>query len=223
MIRLTGVKKGYGGRTVLEIPRLEIPAGAQRVITGTSGSGKTTLLNLIGGLAVPDAGEVEVAGHALHRMSEVERDRFRARHVGFVFQTFNLLPGFTALENVLLGMLFAGGMDRARAEAALERVGLGAERGRLPGELSVGQQQRVALARAVVNRPQVLLADEPTGNLDPRTGDSIVELLKDVCREAGATLVLVTHQPHVMERFKDVVDLSCISGPSSGAISPVGV
>jgi putative ABC transport system ATP-binding protein len=223
MIRLTGVKKGYGGRTVLEIPRLEIPAGAQRVITGTSGSGKTTLLNLIGGLAVPDAGEVEVAGHALHRMSEVERDRFRARHVGFVFQTFNLLPGFTALENVLLGMLFAGGTDRARAEAALERVGLGAERGRLPGELSVGQQQRVALARAVVNRPQVLLADEPTGNLDPRTGDSIVELLKDVCREAGATLVLVTHQPHVMERFKDVVDLSCISGPSSGAISPVGV
>ncbi|HXG63397.1 MAG TPA: ABC transporter ATP-binding protein [Planctomycetota bacterium] len=222
MIRLTGVKKGYGGRLVLEIPRLEIPAGAQRVITGTSGSGKTTLLNLIGGLAVPDAGEVEVAGQALHRMSEVERDRFRARHVGFVFQTFNLLPGFTALENVLLGMLFAGRPDRARAEASLERVGLGAERGRLPGELSVGQQQRVAIARAVVHRPQVLLADEPTGNLDPRTGDSIVELLKDVCREAGTTLVLVTHQPHVMERFKDVVDLSCISGPSSGAISPVG-
>lgn len=222
MIRLTGVRKGYRGRPVLEIKRLEVPAGAQRVITGTSGSGKTTLLNLIGGLAVPDAGEIEVAGHLLHRLSEAERDRFRARHVGFVFQTFNLLPGLTALENVLAGMLFAGGPDRRRAEAVLERVGLAGERGRLPGELSVGQQQRVALARAVVNRPQVLLADEPTGNLDPRTGESIVALLKDVCRETGATLVLVTHQPHVVESFKDVVDLSCISGPSSGATSPAG-
>jgi putative ABC transport system ATP-binding protein len=209
---MEGVRKAFNGTPVLSIDRLEIPKGAQWVITGASGSGKTTFLNVASGILTPDAGTVTVAGTAITRLSEPDRDRFRARKIGFVFQTFNLLQGFSALENVLLGMLFAGGVDRARAEALLERVGLKERMGYAPSELSVGQQQRVAIARALANKPEVILADEPTGNLDPKTGESIVQLLKDVCREGGETLVLVTHQPPVMQSFKDVTDLSCLSG-----------
>ena len=219
-ILLEGVRKSYRGRPVVAIDRLQIPAGAQWVITGSSGSGKTTLLNLIAGILTPDAGRVTVAGTDITALSEAARDRFRAEKVGVVFQTFNLLQGFSALENVLLGMLFAGRTDRARAEALLERVGLKDRMGSPPAELSVGQQQRVAIARALANKPGLILADEPTGNLDPATGESIVQLLKDVCREGGETLVLVTHQPAVMKSFKDTYDLSCLSGPSSSGASP---
>jgi putative ABC transport system ATP-binding protein len=215
-IVLEGVRKGYGGPAVLSIDRLEIPDGAQWVITGPSGSGKTTFLNLVGGLALPDAGTVSVAGTELTRLPEAARDRFRAGHIGYVFQTFNLLPAFTALENVLLGMLFAGRVDRGRAAALLERTGLKDVQARKPRELSVGQQQRVAIARAVANRPKLLLADEPTGNLDPAAGAGIVALLKEVCAESGTTLLCVTHQPQVMVSFEDVKEIGCLSGPSSG-------
>ena len=211
-VLLEGIRKAYRGTTVLSIDRLEIPKGAQWVVTGQSGSGKTTFLNLIAGILLPDAGTVTVGGTEITRLPEAERDRFRARTIGFVFQTFNLLQGFTALENVMLGMLFAGKTDRARAESLLVRVGLQEKVHARPSELSVGQQQRVAIARALANRPEILLADEPTGNLDPKTGASIVDLLKEVCREGGETLVLVTHQPQVMESFPKVTDLACISG-----------
>ncbi len=220
MVRLEGVRKSYRGNPVLAIERLEIPAGAQWVVTGPSGSGKTSLLNVIAGILSPDAGRVTVAGTEITALSEAARDRLRAERIGIVFQTFNLLQGFSALENVLLGMLFAGKTDRLRAAALLERVGLKEKLHATPAELSVGQQQRVAIARALANKPGLILADEPTGNLDPATGDSIVELLKAVCKEGGETLVIVTHQPAVMKSFKDVYDLPCPSGPSSSAASP---
>jgi putative ABC transport system ATP-binding protein len=207
-IALNGVRKAFNGTPVLSIDRLEIPKGAQWIITGSSGSGKTTFLNLVSGILAPDAGTVTVAGTEITRLPEAARDRFRAEKIGVVFQTFNLLQGFSALENVLLGMLFAGRVDASRAEALLDRVGLKEKRHQTPDALSVGQQQRVALARALANRPEILLADEPTGNLDPKTGESIIALLKEMCAENGTTLLCVTHQPQVMQSFKDVTDLS---------------
>ena len=209
-IALNGVRKGFNGTPVLSIDRLDIPKGAQWIITGSSGSGKTTFLNLVSGILTPDAGTVTVAGTEITRLPEAARDRFRAEKIGFVFQTFNLLQGFTALENVLLGMLFADRVDRGRAESLLERVGLKEKRDQPPDALSVGQQQRVAIARALANKPEILLADEPTGNLDPKTGDSIIGLLKEVCGENGTTLLCVTHQPQVMQSFKDVTDLGAL-------------
>lgn len=193
---------------VIRIRRLDIPDGAQWVITGQSGSGKSTLLNLLGGIVTPDEGTVIIDGTNLGALSEPARDRFRAKHIGYVFQTFNLLQGFSALENVLLGMLFAGHVEKARAASLLERVGLKERMRYRPSELSVGQQQRVAIARALANRPSLILADEPTGNVDPAAGDTIVDLLKEICREGGQTLLLVTHQPQVVARFPDVFDLS---------------
>jgi putative ABC transport system ATP-binding protein len=209
-IALSGVRKAFNGSPVLSIDRLEIPKGAQWIITGASGSGKTTFLNLVSGILTPDAGTITVAGTEITRLSEASRDRFRAEKIGVVFQTFNLLQGFSARENVLLGMLFAGRVDAARADALLERVGLKDKRDQNPDALSVGQQQRVAIARALANRPEILLADEPTGNLDPKTGESIIGLLKEVCGENGTTLLCVTHQPQVMQSFRDVTDLSTL-------------
>ena len=193
---------------VLRIGRLEIPDGAQWVITGRSGSGKTTFLNVVGGIIAPDAGRVVIGDTDLTSLTETRRDRFRARHIGYVFQTFNLLDGFDALENVLVAMLFADKVDPARATRLLDRVGLADRRRHRPSQLSVGQQQRVAIARALANDPQILLADEPTGNVDPATGETIIGLLKEVCAEGNRTLLLVTHQPQVVSSFKDVMDLS---------------
>jgi putative ABC transport system ATP-binding protein len=214
-ILLEGVRKSFGGAALLSFDRLEVPQGAQWVLTGASGSGKTTLLNLVGGILLPDAGKVTVSGTEITALDEARRDRFRAATVGYVFQTFNLLPALSALENVMLGMLFAGRPDRARAAGLLERVGLKDRLSHRPRQLSTGQQQRVAIARAVANGPKVLLADEPTGNLDPAAGAAIVDLLKEVCTEHGTTLLCATHQPQVMNSFKDVKELSCLSGPSS--------
>ncbi|HZE96315.1 MAG TPA: ABC transporter ATP-binding protein [Planctomycetota bacterium] len=211
-IVLEGVRKSFRGTPVISIDKLDIPKSAQWIITGASGSGKTTFLNLVSGILAPDAGSITVSGTEITRLGEADRDRFRARSIGIVFQTFNLLQGFTALENVLLGMLFADKVDPDRADALLDRVGLKDKRGQNPDTLSVGQQQRVAIARALANKPEILLADEPTGNLDPKTGESIIGLLKEVCRENGTTLLCVTHQPQVMQSFKDVTDLSCLSG-----------
>ena len=212
-IVLEGVRKSYHGTPVLSIRQLTVPKGAQWIITGRSGSGKTTFLNLVSGILTPDAGSITVSGTEITRLSEPARDRFRAEKIGVVFQTFNLLQGFSARENVLLGMLFADRVDPSRSAALLDRVGLREKQHANPDTLSVGQQQRVAIARALANQPEILLADEPTGNLDPKTGESIIELLKEVCRENGTTLLCVTHQPQVMASFKDVTDLSCLSGP----------
>ena len=212
-IRLADVRKSYrtpDGAThdVLRIAKLEVPDGAQWVITGRSGTGKTTFLNVLGGIVAPDAGRVLIGETDVTSLSEAGRDRFRAKNIGYIFQTFNLLQGFDALENILVAMLFAGRVDRARAVELLDRVGLADRRRYRPSELSVGQQQRVAIARALANDPPLLLADEPTGNVDPATGETIIELLKEVCAEGKRTLLLVTHQPQVVDSFKDVMDLS---------------
>ena len=212
-ILLENVRKSYrtpegGVSDVIRLKRFELPKGAQRVITGRSGSGKTTLLNIIGGIVTPDEGRVSIEETNISELGEAARDRFRARTIGYVFQTFNLVQGYTALENVMLGMLFAGRVDRARAEALLDRVGLKDRMHYLPTEMSVGQQQRVSIARALGNKPVLILCDEPTGNLDPATGDTIIALLKEVCAEGGETLLIVTHQPPVMAAFTDVIDLA---------------
>ena len=192
---------GAGEVNILRQIDLTIAAGETLSIVGPSGAGKTTLLMALAGLERPSAGSVVVAGADLGRLDEDDLARFRRQHVGIVFQSFHLVPSMTALENVALPLEFAGVADAAsRAREALEAVGLGERLRHFPGELSGGEQQRVALARAFVPRPALLLADEPTGNLDRETGERVMELLFALQREQGTTLVLVTHDERLAER-----------------------
>jgi putative ABC transport system ATP-binding protein len=214
MIRAEGLEKSYtsGGRPlpVLRSIDLEIPAEAFVAIVGPSGSGKTTLLGLLAGLDEPSAGRVELDGVDIFASSEDGRAEFRARNVGFVFQTFHLLPTLTALENVLVPLELRGDSAgaRDRAVALLARVGLGERLGHYPAQLSGGEQQRVALARAFANQPKILFADEPTGNLDQETGAGVVEMMEELNRDARTTLVLVTHDLGLAERAHRVVGLA---------------
>jgi putative ABC transport system ATP-binding protein len=190
-----------GGLTILEALDLEIRAGEAVAILGASGSGKSTLLGLLAGLDSATAGDVWLCGQRLAGLDEDGRAELRAGRVGFVFQSFQLLPTLTARENVLLPLELTGTADAAaRADEALVRVGLSPRAGHYPRQLSGGEQQRVAIARAYAPRPQVLFADEPTGNLDQATGEHIIDLLLDLRGEAGAALVLVTHDPALAER-----------------------
>jgi len=213
MLLVENVKKSYrepDGSTlaILDIPRLAVDAGEQLVIRGRSGGGKTTFLNAIAGLASVDAGRIVLDGTDITRIPEVGRDRFRARHIGFVFQTFNLLAGFTAFENVLLGMTFTGQpRDSKRAINLLGRVELGHRLSHKPAALSVGEQQRVAVARALVNRPMLLLADEPTANIDPAHQQQVIDLLREVCRDENVAMLLVTHADEVSNQFERVEHL----------------
>ena len=187
-----------GELTLLSGVNLAVREGETVAILGVSGSGKTTLLGLLAGLDTPSSGRVLLDGADLNTLDEDGRARLRAARVGFVFQTFQLLPGLTALENVMLPLELAGAdAARAQAQAVLERVGLGARLHHYPSQLSGGEQQRVAIARAFAARPKVLFADEPTGNLDQRTGGQIIELLLALNRAQGTTLVLVTHDPEL--------------------------
>ncbi len=178
---------------VVDVPFFALEAGEQVALRGSSGCGKTTLLHLIAGILQAESGNIRIDGQELTKLSEAGRDQLRARNIGYVFQTFNLLQGYTALENVLLGMMFGKGRDNARAEAILKRVGLGDRMHYRPRQLSVGQQQRVAVARALANHPKLVLADEPTGNLDPHHAREALALVRDICRENGAALLLVSH------------------------------
>jgi len=196
---------------IVDVPEFALAHGEQIALRGMSGSGKTTLLNMVAGILAPDAGRVVVAGREITALTESGRDRMRAETIGYVFQTFNLLQGFSALENVLLGMTFGKGADRPAATQLLERVGLGARLHHKPRQLSVGQQQRVAVARALANRPQLVLADEPTGNLDPRHAREALALIRDVCRENGAALLLVTHDSEALAQFERVDELAHIN------------
>ncbi|MCS7239188.1 MAG: ABC transporter ATP-binding protein [Thermoguttaceae bacterium] len=217
LLVLEEVRKSFpqpdGGRLeILDIPYFGLDAGEQVVLVGKSGSGKTTLLHIIAGISRPDSGSVRIDGWNITLLSEADCDRFRAKRIGYVFQTFNLLPGFTALENVLLSMYFADGRaDRLRAKQLLERVGLGHRLGHKPPMLSVGEQQRVALARALANRPQLILADEPTANVDVGNQQIIINLLRETCREEGAALLLVTHSPEVARQFPRIERLEEIN------------
>lgn len=203
--------EGGQPRTILDIPSLSLDSGAQLCLVGASGQGKTTLLHLMAGLRLPTQGRVLLGDTDLTRLAEAQRDVFRARHVGVVFQNFNLLPTLSALENVALMMTLASHprrVARARAEALLERVGLSHRRHARPGVMSVGERQRVALARAVAARPGLVLADEPTANLDPERSEAALTLLQEVVAEVGSTLVLVTHEADVQARFQRVLPLS---------------
>jgi ABC-type lipoprotein export system ATPase subunit len=203
---------------ILDIASFEVAAGEQLVLTGQSGCGKTTLLHTIAGISRPDAGEVWIDGTDITRLSEAGRDHFRAAKIGYVFQTFNLLPGFSALENVLLGMTFGRQRpDNARARQLLERVGLSHRLTHKPAMLSVGEQQRVAVARALANRPKLLLADEPTANVDAKHQQRIVDLIRGVCRDENVSLLLVTHAPQVAEQFERVERLEQINRAVQGA------
>ena len=179
----------------------EVRAGEAVAIVGASGSGKSTLLGLLAGLDVPTSGRAWIAGEDLFALDEDGRARLRGQMVGFVFQSFQLLPALTALENAMLPLELAGGADAAgRARTVLDRVGLAERLGHYPRQLSGGEQQRVAVARAFVTEPRLLFADEPTGNLDSATGEHIIDLLFEMNRERGTTLVLVTHDPELAKR-----------------------
>ncbi len=200
---------GVQSLDVLRGANLSVAAGEFTAIIGPSGSGKSTLLHVAGGLDRHYGGTVRVAGRSLAELSDTALSSFRAQTVGFVFQAFNLLPGFSALENVRLPDFFSDEApdSRERAQQALEKVGLGAKSHRRPGELSGGERQRVAVARALYAKPSILLADEPTGNLDARTGAQIIELFQELNRDHGMTLMIVTHEERVSKVAHRVVRL----------------
>ncbi len=202
------VPSAEGELSILADLSLQLVKGDSLAIVGTSGSGKSTLLGLLAGLDLPSSGEVHLAGHALAALDEDQRARVRAEHVGFVFQSFQLLDSLNALENVMLPLELDGRRDaRERATELLGRVGLGERLHHYPRQLSGGEQQRVALARAFAAEPDVLFADEPTGNLDTHTGAHVTELLFELNRERGTTLVLVTHDERLAKRCHRMIRL----------------
>jgi ABC-type lipoprotein export system ATPase subunit len=217
MLVVTNLKKSFvtpeGGRvTVVQVPRFDVAPGRQVALRGESGSGKTTFLHLLAGILAADSGEIVINGSAMTALTESRRDRLRAAKIGYIFQTFNLLQGYTALENVMLGMSFSPqGADRDHARQMLSRVGLDHRLDHFPRQLSTGQQQRVAVARALANRPKLVLADEPTGNLDRRHAGEALTLIREVCREYDAALLLVSHDELTLGQFDDVQDFAAIN------------
>jgi putative ABC transport system ATP-binding protein len=216
MLAVTDLRKSYrrpdgGMRAVVDIRAFALAAGEQRALRGESGSGKTTFLNLVAGILAPDHGAIVIEGRDLGALGEAARDRLRAETLGYIFQTFNLLQGHTLLENVELGMAFGRGVDRSRAEALLRRVGLAEHWHHFPRQLSTGQQQRAAVARALANRPRLVLADEPTGNLDRRNARESLALIREVCREDGAALLLVSHDEGILAGFENVQDFAVLN------------
>jgi putative ABC transport system ATP-binding protein len=214
MLRMENVTKRYRHRgqmvTALDDATLDITPGDFVSVVGPSGSGKSTLLLMLGGMLSPSAGRVLFEGQSLYDLTADRRARLRKKKLGFVFQTFNLVPYLSALENVQIPLYLAGMAERdqqEKATALLERVGLGDRMDHKPGELSVGQQQRVALARMLANDPAVILADEPTGNLDPNTSQQVIAFLEEVNKE-GRTIVMVTHDPRAAERAKRTLRLA---------------
>ena len=215
IVRLSAVAKDYrrGAETVhvLHALDLDIPKGDFLALMGPSGSGKSTLLNLIGGLDRPSAGAIEIGGQRTDSMNDAQLGRWRAGHVGFVFQMYNLLPTLTAAANVELPLLLtklSGAERRKRAAAALSLVGLSERAKHKPRELSGGQEQRVGIARAIVSDPTLLLCDEPTGDLDRKAGDEILDLLQALNQQQGKTIIMVTHDPHAAARAKHVLYLN---------------
>ncbi|MEO7413378.1 MAG: ABC transporter ATP-binding protein [Opitutaceae bacterium] len=218
VLTITGLRKSYltpegTTKTVVSIGSFAVPEGAQLAIKGESGSGKTTFLNLIAGIVKPDSGSIVLNGAELTTLSESRRDRLRATTLGCVYQSFNLLQGYTCLENVLLAMSFGAGRDVAFATRLLERVGLAHRLSYYPKQLSIGQQQRVAVARALSNRPKLVLADEPTGNLDSTNAAETLSLLRQTCSEQGAALLLVSHDRDILAQFENVTDFKELNQP----------
>ena len=217
MLVVENLKKSYSQNNsqaleILDVPEFRVDEGEQVVLIGASGGGKTTLLHIIAGITRPTEGRIWIDGIEATAFSEVARDQIRASKLGYIFQTFNLLQGFTALENVILGMTFSKGKpDSKRAVELLDRVGLKDRIHHKPGKMSVGEQQRVAVARALANRPRLLLADEPTANVDPQNKQQIVELIRNFCVEEKIALLLVTHAMEVASQFDRVDQLEDIN------------
>lgn len=206
MVNVQNCRRKLGPGVEFFCESFQVEAGERVALWGPSGCGKSTLLNLVSGLLRPDEGTVEVAGKQLQKLSQGGLDRYRSEHIGFVFQTFNLLSPFTALQNVLLGMRFSETLPsrewKGRATELLERVGLSHRLHAKPTTMSVGEQQRVAIARALANKQDVVVADEPTGSLDPRTSVEVMDLLLEMCTEENVTLLLVTHEDEVASRLE---------------------
>ena len=198
-------------KVVVAVEHFSVAQHAQIGLKGVSGSGKTTFLNLIAGIVKSDAGSIRLNGVELTQLGESKRDRLRATTLGCVYQSFNLLQGYTCLENVLLAMSFGAGRDKAFATALLDRVGLSHRLNYYPRQLSVGQQQRVAVARALSNRPKLVLADEPTGNLDASLAGETLTLMREACTEQGAALLLVSHDRDILAQFDHVIDFKAIN------------
>ena len=227
MLEIKNLKKSYtepdgGELPILDIPTWKVDAGEQVVLVGASGCGKTTLLHIIAGILRPTSGHVLIDGWDTPVLTEAERDVFRARRIGYVFQTFNLLQGFSALENVLIGMTFAGGRhDKNRAKNLLDRVGLGHRLHHKPAQLSVGEQQRVSVARALANSPKLVLADEPTANVDVGNQQQVIDMLRGTCQEEDVALILVTHAPEVAKQFQRVDQLAEVNRVLQNRTKPV--
>ena len=205
----------------LDVGRLDIAVGEQVLLTGGSGRGKSTLLHLIAGLEQPRGGQVYVAGRNIHSLGGAARDRYRGRHIGMIFQTFNLLHGFSALENVMAALMFSDvprGQHRPKALELLEQLGIDRWTA-TPDALSIGQQQRVAVARALACGPAIVLADEPTASLDPENTLASMEMIQNVCRERNAALLCVSHEPAMTERFerRHTLDELAPAGAGKGA------
>jgi putative ABC transport system ATP-binding protein len=210
---------------VIDVPHFALGDGEQVALVGGSGTGKTTLLHLIAGILSPDSGQIlytlpDGGQTDLTRLGESGRDAFRGRHIGYIFQSHHLLPGFTALENVVLGMSFTGrSADKEWARQLLKEVGLADRLDYLPGKLSVGQQQRVAVARALANRPSLVLADEPTGALDPRTAQQVLDLVRKLCQQVNASLLMVSHDPAITRQLPRAVTLAELNRAAQPAVA----
>jgi putative ABC transport system ATP-binding protein len=219
LLEISQLKKSFIGpegdkQSIIDVKYFSLASKAQVALQGESGSGKTTFLHLIAGILKPDTGSILFAGQEMSQLKESQRDRLRASTIGYIFQNFNLLQGYTCLENVLLAMSFGRGVNRSFAEALLKRVGLADRLQHYPRQLSTGQQQRVAVARALANRPKLVLADEPTGNLDQRSGRSAIALIRQTCHENNAALLIVSHYPEALSQFEHVQQFSRINQTS---------
>jgi ABC-type lipoprotein export system ATPase subunit len=223
LLEIQDLKKSYQAvdgtrRQVVDLPSFRMEGGQQWALQGSSGSGKTTLLHLVAGILRPDSGRILLQGLDLAALEEAERDRLRAEKIGYIFQTFNLLQGYSALENLMIAMSFSAPPDAGKAAALLERVGLGGRLHDKPGQLSTGQQQRVAVARALCKHPALVLADEPTGNLDEDNAREVLALIRETCAEAGAGLLLVSHDPAVIRGFSQSLSLRSLHAGLQGAL-----
>jgi len=216
VLEIKGLKKNFKNHegqlaSVVDIACFDLHREQQMGIEGLSGSGKTTFLNLIAGILSPDEGHIIFESQDVVLLSESRRDLWRAQNIGYVFQTFNLLQGYTALENVMLGMAFGKGINKDFALSLLNRVNLAKHIHSKPKEMSIGQQQRVAVARALANKPKLVLADEPTGNLDRTHALETISLIKEVCFENNAALLLVSHDRGILDKFATVAKMSDIN------------
>ena len=215
MIRLTEIKKEYsilkGKLTVLDIEELNFESGSQTALVGPSGSGKTTILKLIAGVIKPSQGDIIVDGKKINHLTEAKRDRYRRERIGYVAQRFNLMSNLTALENVMLAIYLTERISKTKqqeeAKKLLNLMGLEEREDHLPKELSNGEVQRVAIARALASQSDIILADEPTGNLDYKTGKEVMNLLKEICKQNKVTLITVTHDQQLANSFNQSVDL----------------